>query len=130
MLVNQIQVQRDATGAVRTGIRGENLLERAPGAKEVVLQELSGGPVARVRPSTGKPTTPLVPGETGTYPYALALPAGGVPRRLEVRLLFRVAAPYFLRALGHGQTPSERVRLATLPSALEVSEMARATSSL
>jgi hypothetical protein len=130
MLVNQIQVQRDATGAARTGIRGENLLERGPGAKEVVLQELSGGPVSRIRPATGKPTTPLVPGETGTYPYALALPAGAVPRRLEVRLLFRVAAPYFLRALGQGQGPGEKVRLADLPSALEVTEMARLTAPL
>lgn len=125
MLVDEIQVQRDAAGAARTGIRGENLLERAPGAKETVLQELTGGPVARVRPSTGKPTPPLSPGETGTYPYALAVPPGSAPKRLEVRLLFRVAAPYFLRALGQGQAPAEKVRLVTLPAALEVTEMAR-----
>jgi hypothetical protein len=123
-LVTAIQVQRDASGAIKTGSRGENLLEHAPGAKEAVIQELTGGPVARVRPSTGKPVTPLTPGETGTYPYALAL-GGAVAKRLEVRLLFRVAAPYFLRALGQGQAPGEKVRLATLPSALEVSEMAR-----
>ena len=71
-----------------------------------------------------------MPGEAGSYPYALALPAGAVPKRLEVRLLFRVAAPYFLRALGNGQAPGEKVRLATLPPALEVSEMARLTSPL
>jgi hypothetical protein len=50
-----------------------------------------------------------------------------VPKRLEVRLLFRVAAPYFLRALGQGQGPGEKVRLATLPAALEVTEMAKVT---
>jgi hypothetical protein len=130
MLVDKIQIVRDASGAAKAGIRGENLLERAPGAKEAVIQELTGGPVPRVRPSTGKPTTPLTPGETGTYPYVLAVPAGAAPRRLEVRLLFRVAAPYFLRALGQGQAPGERVRLATLPGALEVTEMAKVTLSL
>jgi hypothetical protein len=125
MLVDRIQVSRDSTGVAKTGLRGENLLERAPGAKEAVIQELTGGPVPRVRRSTGKPTTPLAPGETATYPYALAVPAGSVPRRLEVRLLFRVAAPYFLRALGQGQAPGEKVRLGTLPAELEVTEMAR-----
>jgi hypothetical protein len=125
MLVDKIQVQRDASGVVKTGARGENLLERAPGAKEAVIQELTGGPVARVRPSTGKPVPPLTPGETGTYPYALALGSNAAPKRVEVRLLFRVAAPYFLRALGQGQGPAEKVRLATLPAALEVTEMAK-----
>jgi hypothetical protein len=130
MLVDRIQVSRDSAGVAKTGIRGENLLERAPGAKEAVIQELTGGPVPRVRPSTGRPTTPLTPGETGTYPYSLAVPTGAVPKRLEVRLLFRVAAPYFLRALGQGQAPGEKVRLATLPAALEVTEMARVTQPL
>jgi hypothetical protein len=130
MLVDKIQVSRDSTGLAKTGVRGENLLERMPGAKEAVIQELTGGPVPRVRPSTGRPTTPLVPGETATYPYTLAIPAGSVPKRLEVRLLFRVAAPYFLRALGQGQAPDEKVRLSTLPSALEVTEMARVTLGL
>lgn len=125
-LVDKIQVQRDASGANKTGSRGENLLERAPGAKEAVIQELTGGPVARVRPSTGKPTIPLAPGETGTYPYSLDI-GGAVPKRLEVRLLFRVAAPYFLRALGQAQAPAEKVRLSTLPPALEVTEMAKVT---
>jgi hypothetical protein len=129
-LVDKIQVQRDASGAIKTGSRGENLLERAPGAKEAVIQELTGGPVARVRPATGKPTPPLVPGETGTYPYTLAVPTGAVPKRLEVRLLFRVAAPYFLRALGQGQAAGETVRLATLPAALEVTEMAKVVQPL
>jgi hypothetical protein len=42
-------------------------------------------------------------------------------------LVFRVAAPYFLRALGQAQGPGEKVRLATLPAALEVTEMAKVT---
>lgn len=130
MLVDRVQVQRDASGAARKGLRGENLLERAPGAKEIVVQELTSGPVSRVRPSTGKPTPPLAPGETGTYPYALPLRPGTTPQRLELRLLFRVAAPYFLRALGQGQAPGETVRLETLPPALEVTEMARVTLAL
>jgi hypothetical protein len=127
MLVDKVVVLRDPSGAAVKGARGENLLARADGAKEAVIQELSGGPVPRSRPSTSKPTTVLVPGETGSYAYRLTLPPGAAQKTLEVRLLFRVAAPYFLRALGAGQDPSERVRLPDLVGALEVTEMARLT---
>jgi len=128
MLVDRVEILRDAGGAAVKGARGENLLARASGSKEAVIQELTGGPVPRTRPATGTPTPPLTPGETGSYPYVLAVPAGSVVKTVDVRLLFRVAAPYFLRALGSGQAKGERVRLAELTGALEVTEMAKATA--
>lgn len=125
MLVDKVEIARDASGAARLGSRGENLLARAAGSKECVIQHLNSGPVPRVRPATGKPTLPLAPGETGTYPYDFDFPASATPKRLEARLLFRVAPPYFLRALAKDQPPNETPRLDTFVSALEVTEMAK-----
>jgi len=125
MLVDKIEVARDSAGAILTGLRGERLLTRGAGSKEAVLQELNGGPVPRARKSTGKPTPPLAPGESATFPYRLAVPAGRTPTHLEVRLLFRVASPYFLRALGRGQPPNEKPRLESLIPELVVTEMSK-----
>jgi len=125
MLVDKIEVARDASGAILTGLRGERLLARSAGSREAVIQELNGGPVPRTRKATGKPVPPLPPGETATFPYRLAVPAGGTPAHLEVRLLFRVASPYFLRALGREQPPGEKPRLETLIGELVVTEMGK-----
>jgi len=130
MLLDKIEVARDEQGAIRTGLRGERLLARPPGAKEAVIQELAGGPVPRVRKATGKPTVPLAPGESATFPYRLAVPDGSVPARLTVRLLFRVASPYFLRALGRDQPPNETPRLESLVNELVVTEMAKVSAEL
>ncbi len=46
------------------------------------------------------------------------------------RLLFRVASPYFLRALGKDQPPAERPRVEPLVSELEITEMAKVTLDL
>jgi hypothetical protein len=125
MLVDKVDIARDTNGAALLGSRGENLLVRGAGAKECVIQHLSSGPVPRVRPTTGKSTPPLAPGETGTYPYNFDIGASAVPKRVEARLLFRVAPPYFLRALAKDQPPSEIPKLDTFVSALEVTEMAK-----
>jgi hypothetical protein len=125
MLVDKIEVARDASGAVLTGLRGERLLARSAGSREAVLQELKGGPVPRARKATGKPVPPLPPGEAATFPYRLAVPDGSAPARLEVRLLFRVASPYFLRALGREQPPGEKPRLEALIPELVVTEMGK-----
>jgi hypothetical protein len=130
MLMTKIEVARDEGGAIRTGLRGERLLTRATGAKEAVLQELDGGPVPRVRKATGKPTVPLSPGESATFPYRIAVPQGREPTRLEVRLLFRVASPYFLRALGREQPPNEQPKLESLVGELVVTEMGKVAQSL
>ncbi len=74
--------------------------------------------------------TPLPPGESASFAYRLALPTGTVPKNLRVRLLFRVASPYFLRALGHDQAPGEKPRLDELVGSLVVTEMAKATVEL
>jgi hypothetical protein len=130
MLVDRVAVALDAQGAPRIGSRGERLLEPASGAKETILQHLDGGPVPRVRPSTKKPTAPLAPGESATFPYSLPFSANALPKRLRVRLLFRVTPPYFLRALAKEQAPSEATRLETLIPALEITEMAQVTLDL
>ena len=124
MLVDRVEPLRDASGAVRLGSRGENLLARTPASREVVIQHLESGPVPRLRPSTKTPTTPLTPGESAVFPYELRFNPGATPKRLRARLLFRVAAPYFLRALAAGQPPGETPRLDTLVGELEVTEMA------
>jgi hypothetical protein len=130
MLVDRVEVARDEKGEIRTGLRGERLLARPVGAKEAVLQELAGGPVPRPRKATGKPTVPLAPGESATFPYRIALPAGSTPAHLTVRMLFRVASPYFLRALGRDQPPNETPRLESLVNELVVTEMAKVSAEL
>jgi hypothetical protein len=122
-LVDRVAIARDAGGNAKLGVRGENLLEPAPGAKEVVIQFLEAGPVPRIRPSTKKPTVPLVPGETASYPYTFTFGPGAAPARLTVRLLMRVAPPYFLRALAAGQPPNEKPRVDTFVRELEAMEM-------
>jgi hypothetical protein len=130
MLVDRVEVARDATGNVLTGTRGERQLVRAPGSKETVLQTLDGGPVARSRPATGKATTPLAPGETANFPYRFPVTRGQAPKSLSVRLLFRVASPYFLRALARDQPPTQRPKLDELVGALVITEMARISVTL
>lgn len=123
MLVDRATPARDTSGAFLLGSRGERLLTKAEGAKEVVIQHLEGGPVPRLRPVTKKPTAPLAPGESARFPYQFEL--SGEPRSLSVRLLFRATAPYFLRALGAEQPPGEAERLDALTGYLEVTEMAK-----
>lgn len=124
-LVSPIQIARDDAGNPKLGVRGENLLEAAKGAKEIVLQFLDSGPVPRIRPSTKKPTVPLVPGESASFPYAFDFSTEETPSRLTVRLLMRVAPPYFLRALASGQPPNEKPRVDQFVVALEAMEMAK-----
>ncbi|HEY3496368.1 MAG TPA: cytochrome c family protein [Polyangiaceae bacterium] len=130
MLVDKVEIARDEGGAAKLGARGENLLQAAEGARECVIQYITSGPVPRKRPSSGKPTVPLIPGETGTYPYAFPLAADAAPKRLTARLLFRVASPYFLRALGKDQPPAEKPRVEALVPELEITEMAKVSVDL
>jgi hypothetical protein len=124
-LVDRIQIARDEAGSPKVGVRGENLLEAQSGAKEVVLQFLDSGPVPRIRPSTKKPTVPLVPGESASFPYTFTFSPDETPTRLTVRLLMRVAPPYFLRALAAGQPPNEKPRVDAFVGELEAMEMAK-----
>jgi hypothetical protein len=125
MLMDKIELLRDANGVVQLDLRNEPKLRPAPGSKEAIVQFLTGGPVPRVRPSTGKPTPPLIVGEQRSFPYAFDLPATAGAERVRVRLLFRAVPPYFLRALAKTQTPSDGINLNLVVQNLEINEMAR-----
>jgi len=130
MLLDRVELLRDDSGVVQLDLRSQPKLRAAPGAKEAIVQFLTGGPVPRVRPSTGKPTPPLVAGEQRSFPYAFALPSGAGAERVRVRLLFRADPPYFLRALAKSQTPSDGQNLNALVANLEISEMSRVEATL
>ncbi|RYZ03703.1 MAG: hypothetical protein EOO73_26980 [Myxococcales bacterium] len=124
-LLDKIELLRDAAGGAVLDLRRQPRLRAAPGSKEVVVQYLTGGPVSRVRPSTGQPTPPLIVGEQRSFPYVLDAPAGSRPQRIRARLLFRAVPPYFLRALGKTQTAADGPSLEALVGNLEINEMAR-----
>lgn len=129
MLVDRIELLRDAAGTVQLDARGEPKLRRAPGSKEAIVQFLTGGPVPRVRPSTGTPTPPLLVGERRSFPYSFELSPGSA-QRLVVRLLFRPMPPYFMRALGKAQIPADGPKLDGFLGNLEINEMARVETTL
>jgi hypothetical protein len=122
MLVDKVEPLRDATAKILLDRRGQPLLRRAPGGREVAIQYLTGGPVTRQRASTGEPMPPLVAGETRTIAYRLSL-GGERPAALRVRLLFRALPPYFLRALAERQQPGDGPNLLPLVANVEVDEM-------
>ncbi len=130
MLMDKIELFRDANGIVQLDLRNEPKLRAAPGSKEAIVQFLTGGPVPRVRPSTGKPTPPLIVGEQRAFPYSFELPSGSGVEKLRVRLLFRAVPPYFLRALGKTQTPADGQNLNGVVGNLEINEMARVEAAL
>jgi hypothetical protein len=125
MLVDKVELLRDPSGVVELDLRNEPKLRPAPGAKEAIVQFLTGGPVPRVRPSTGKPTAPLIVGERRSFPYAFDLPSTASTERVRVRLLLRAVPPYFLRALSKSQTPADGQSLNGVIGTLEINEMAR-----
>jgi hypothetical protein len=129
-LLDKIELLRDNNGVVQLDLRNEPKLRAAPGSKEVVVQYLTGGPVPRVRPSTGKPTPPLIVGEQRSFPYVFDLPSGATPTRVRVRLLFRAVPPYFLRALAKTQLAGDGASLTGLVPNLEINEMARVEAAL
>lgn len=124
-LLDKIELLRSPSGAVQLDLRQQPRLRAAPGSKEVVVQHLTGGPVSRVRPSTGLPTPPLVVGEQRSFPYVFDLPPGAGAQRIQARLLFRAVPPYFLRALAKTQTPADGPALGPLVQNLEINEMSR-----
>ena len=125
MLLDKVELLRDGSGVVQLDLRDQPKLRAAPGSKEAIVQFLTGGPVPRVRPSTGKPTPPLVAGEQRSFPYSFDLPSGAAAARVRVRLLFRADPPYFLRALAKSQTATDGQSLSGLIANLETNEMSR-----
>jgi hypothetical protein len=72
--------------------------------------------------------SPLAPGESRSFDYALPVVSGSRPARFEARLLFRAVPPYFLRALANQQQPSDGARVDTFIQNLEVIEMAKVSA--
>ena len=66
-----------------------------------------------------------MPGESASFPYGFDFSPDETPARLTVRLLMRVAPPYFLRALASGQPQNEKPRVDAFTGALEAMEMAK-----
>lgn len=129
-LFDKIELLRDTSGRAVLDLRGQPRLRAAPGAKEAVVQYLTGGPVSRVRPATGKPTAPLIVGEERVFPYTFELPSRAGAERVRARLLFRAVPPYFLRALGKTQTAADGPNVAALVQNLEINEMSRVEARL
>jgi hypothetical protein len=123
-LVDHIEVLRDKQGAKVKDARGDFVLAATEASKETSLQYLTGGPVARTRPSDGQKLVPIAPGETRSFVYKVPLPGRFLGAAIvSARLLFRNLPPYMLRDLDAHQAPGE-VRLGTLIKNLQIVEMA------
>ncbi|HEX9620963.1 MAG TPA: multiheme c-type cytochrome [Polyangiaceae bacterium] len=120
MLVDLVDVKRDAVQNVVLSSRGEPIAVAAPGAQEVSIQKLAGGAVARVRPSDQQPLTGLEPNETRRFAYRVPLAGARGTLRVRARLLFRHLPPYFLRDLASRQPEGETPLLAPLIENLEI----------
>jgi len=129
-LLDRVEIAKDKAGTPLVDARGQPVLAAASGADEVVVQHLTGGAVARVRPADGKSATPLLPGESRRFDYAFPLATATRPARVQARLLFRAVPPYFLRALASQQGPSDGPRVDGWLPNVEVVEMAQATRAL
>ncbi len=123
-LLDRVEVAGASGGVPKRDARGEPVLVAAEGADEVVVQHLTSGAVARVRPADGSHISPLIPGETRRFDYDLPVPAGSRPARVSLRLLFRAVPPYFLRALASQQTAADGARVDSFIGNIEIVEMA------
>lgn len=127
VLLDHTEAAKNADGSLDIDELGQPRLAPKEGAQETILQHFTGGPVARVRGVNDKPNPPLDPGEVRTLGYAFDLGERAKDvREVQVRLLFRAFAPYFLRALGKNQPPNE-VPVAPMVKNLRVDTIASAT---
>jgi len=130
VLLDHIEAAKTPDGSPDIDALGHPRLAAKEGAQETFLQHFTSGPVARLRGIDNKPNPPLDPGEARTLGYAFDLGARiGEAREVQVRLLFRAFAPYFLRALGKNQAPNE-VPVAPMVKNLRVDTVASATARL
>jgi hypothetical protein len=121
MLVDKVEIALDANGNALKGPRGENLLRKAPGAQEAIIQFIEGGPVPRVRPATKQPLAPIPFGDSSNFAYDFPM-TGLAPGKLTVRLLFRTVPPYFLRAMNKARP---EVGLERYIDAVEITQAGR-----
>lgn len=128
-LVDAIEVAPDANGIVPKDQLGQPLIKAAGGSREVLLQLIPAGVVPRKRPFDGIALGTLRPFEARSFNYSLPITGNVKAASVTVRLLFRNAAPYFVRGLAAGSA-QDVPNLANLADNLEVVEMNSVTTNL
>lgn len=123
-LLDVIDIKRDENGEPVLNEDGEFIIVQGVDGEETWLQHLTGGAVARVRPSDGQLLARIFPFETRTFVYSIPF-NGELPDgiTISVRLLFRNLPPYFLRVLAANQPPDEIPRIAPIIENLQIVEM-------
>jgi hypothetical protein len=130
-LVDRIAALADSAGQPAKDEGGENILIQSREGNETYLQFLTGGGVARTRPSDKTILAPLRPLQRKTYDYVVPLPRGVRNGTFTARLLFRNLPPYWVRAMGKEQKPgtADGPQLTPLVPNLQVVEMAKQVGS-
>ena len=93
--------------------QNETTLLQANDGHETYLQFLTGGGVARTRPSDKAQLSPLRPAEKRTFSYSIPLGSARAGT-FSARLLFRNLPPYWVRAMAKEQPATEKPRLEPL----------------
>ncbi len=124
-LLDIIDIKRDDDGTPVLNDDGDFIVIQAVNGEETFLQHLTGGAIARLRPSDGQVLTRIDPGGTRTFAYTVPL-NGDRPDEIvvTVRLLFRNLPAYFLRVLAENQPAGEFPQLEPLIGNLQIVEMA------
>jgi nucleotide-binding universal stress UspA family protein len=129
-LVDKIAALADANGQPVLDEGGEHVLIQSKEAKgETYLQALTGGAVARPRPSDKASLAPLRPGGKRTYQYTIPLARTVKAGSVSARLLFRNLPPYWVRAMAAEQKPHEEPRIEPLIANIQTVEMAKVEGS-
>lgn len=130
-LVDKIAVAADNFGQPVKDEGGDNVLIQSREGNETYLQFITGGGVARTRPSDRTVVGPLRPLQRKTYNYVIPLPRNVRNGTFTARLLFRNLPPYWVRAMGKEQKPgtADGPQLGPLVPNLQVVEMAKQSGS-
>jgi hypothetical protein len=126
-LVDKIETQKDLSGQLAVDDIGEPKLFATVDAHETVSQYITGGPVARIRPSDKKALTQLQPNESRTFVYSIKAPDGAT---VTARLRFRNIPPYFLRALASEQGPKDPAQIGPLVQNVQIVDVAQTSLTL
>ncbi|MBX3191663.1 MAG: hypothetical protein KF819_32015 [Labilithrix sp.] len=128
-LVDKIAALADGNGQAVLDEIGDHVLIQSKEGNETYLQHLTGGGVARIRPSDKANLAPIRTLQRKTFGYAVPLPGNVRSGSFTARLLFRNLPPYWVRGMAREQPPKELPRLEPLIPNLQIVEMARVTGS-
>jgi hypothetical protein len=128
-LVDKIAALADANGQPVLDEIGDHVLIQSKEGNETFLQHLTGGAVARIRPSDKANLGSLRPLARKTFGYTIPLPGNVRSGSFTARLLFRNLPPYWVRAMARAQPPNELPRLEPLIPNLQIVEMAKVAGS-